>query len=67
MDKEKPESTRDPELAESENTDEVRTALNLMCPTTTSNPKGLPERGTWSTKLDFILSVVSLFSQRQNS
>jgi len=50
------EASRDPEVADSENVDNGRTALNLTCSTT--NKKPLPERGTWSTKLDFILSVV---------
>lgn len=50
------EASRDPEVANSENTDNGRTTLNLTCPTT--NKKPLPDRGTWSTKLDFILSVV---------
>ena len=55
------ETTRDPELAEAENIEEVRAALNLMCASTTPKQKELPERGTWSTKLDFILSVVDTF------
>jgi hypothetical protein len=50
------ETSRDPEVTDTENTDNGRTTLNLTCPTTKSKP--LPERGTWSTKLDFILSVV---------
>lgn len=62
MDKETAESSRDPELAEAENIDEVRAALNLMCASTTPKTKALPERGSWSTKLDFILSVVSEIS-----
>uniref|UniRef100_V9IJ85 Transporter n=1 Tax=Apis cerana TaxID=7461 RepID=V9IJ85_APICE len=50
------EASREPELADPENPD--KTALNL---TSASNKmKPLPERGTWSTKLDFILSVVGL-------
>lgn len=50
------EASREPELADPENPD--KTALNL---TSASNKmKPLPERGTWSTKLDFILSVVTL-------
>lgn len=50
------EASTEPELADPENPD--KTALNL---TSTSNKmKPLPERGTWSTKLDFILSVVTL-------
>lgn len=53
------ESSRDPELAEAENIDEVRAALNLMCASTAPKSKPLPDRGTWSTKMDFILSVVS--------
>jgi len=51
------EASRDPEVADSENTDNGRTTLNLTCPTTNKS-KPLPDRGTWSTKLDFILSVV---------
>ncbi|XP_008552905.1 sodium- and chloride-dependent GABA transporter 1 [Microplitis demolitor] len=54
------ESSRDPELAEAENIDEVRAALNLMCASTAPKKKALPERGAWSSKLDFILSVVGL-------
>ena len=50
------EASRDPDVADSENTDNGRTTLNLTC--STSNKKPLPDRGTWSTKLDFILSVV---------
>ncbi|EZA57651.1 hypothetical protein DMN91_003273 [Ooceraea biroi] len=53
------EATRDPEVADSENVDNGRTALNLTC-STTNKGKPLPDRGTWSTKLDFILSVVGL-------
>jgi len=52
------EASRDPEVADSENTDNGRTTLNLTCPTTNKSSKPLPDRGTWSTKLDFILSVV---------
>ncbi|XP_039310474.1 sodium- and chloride-dependent GABA transporter 1 [Solenopsis invicta] len=52
------ETSRDPEVTDTENTDNGRTTLNLTCSTTKSKP--LPERGTWSTKLDFILSVVGL-------
>ncbi|XP_043278797.1 sodium- and chloride-dependent GABA transporter 1-like isoform X2 [Venturia canescens] len=54
------ETTRDPELAEAENIEEVRAALNLMCASPTPKQNELPERGSWSTKLDFILSVVGL-------
>lgn len=49
------EASRDPEVADPENNG--RTALNLTC-STTNKSKPLPDRGTWSTKLDFILSVV---------
>lgn len=51
------ETSQDPEVVDSENPDNGRTALNLTC-STTSKSKPLPDRGTWSTKLDFILSVV---------
>ncbi|KAG8039263.1 hypothetical protein G9C98_003570 [Cotesia typhae] len=54
------ETSRDPELAEAENIDEVRAALNLMCASTAPKKKPLPERDSWSSKLDFILSVVGL-------
>lgn len=49
--------SRDAELVEGENI----AALNLMCTSTTPKSKNneLPERGTWSSKVDFILSVVS--------
>ncbi|GAB1860645.1 Transporter [Camponotus japonicus] len=53
------EASRDPEVTDPENPDNGRTALNLTC-STTSKSKPLPDRGTWSTKLDFILSVVGL-------
>jgi len=54
------EASRDPEVTDPENPDNGRTALNLTC-STTSKSKPLPDRGTWSTKLDFILSVVMHF------
>lgn len=50
------EASREPELADPENPD--KTALNLASASNKTKP--LPERGTWSTKLDFILSVVTL-------
>jgi hypothetical protein len=56
------ETTRDPEVAESENVDNGRTALNPTC-STTSKGKPLPDRGSWSTKLDFILSVVTCITR----
>jgi len=55
------EATRDPEVADSENVDNGRTALNPTC-STTSKSKPLPDRGSWSTKLDFILSVVTCYA-----
>lgn len=61
------EASRDPEVADSENTDNGTTTLN---PTrsTTNKSKPLPDRGTWSTKLDFILSVVIyIITRRQIS
>lgn len=54
------EASRDPEVTDPENPDNGRTALNLTC-STTSKSKPLPDRGSWSTKLDFILSVVMHF------
>ncbi|XP_033215560.1 sodium- and chloride-dependent GABA transporter 1-like [Belonocnema kinseyi] len=53
------ETLRDPELLDSENADVAKTSLNATCPST-SKTKDLPARDTWSTKLDFILSVVGL-------
>lgn len=56
------EASREPELTDAENPD--KTALNLT--STSRKVKPLPERGTWSTKLDFILSVV-IFLDNNNS
>ncbi|KAK2582494.1 hypothetical protein KPH14_004796 [Odynerus spinipes] len=53
------ETSREAEVADSENPENASTSLNLAC-TSATNGKPLPERGTWSTKLDFILSVVGL-------
>ncbi|CAK9830825.1 Sodium- and chloride-dependent GABA transporter 1 [Anthophora retusa] len=50
------EASREPDLADPENPD--KTTLNLTSASNKTKP--LPERGTWSTKLDFILSVVGL-------
>lgn len=52
------ETSREADVPDSENPDNASTSLNLAC-TPANNGKPLPERGTWSTKLDFILSVVN--------
>lgn len=60
------DSLRDPELADSESADDGRASLNLACQSSKSKNKALPERGTWSTKLDFILSVVRKQKKKLN-
>lgn len=55
-------STREPELLDPENGDGARlnaAASSSKQAAVASKAKDLPERDTWSSKLDFILSVVS--------